>query len=143
MRHRNALEEVVKIRKSEAQLDVRAISVLSDILTKVKELYDVMGIDLEPMSVIRGDTLAEQTAWLETEIQKIESQIQELMAEIQAMSLDPDIREKMASMAGEETRKATLLGLEQLKRAFEEENVVLQAEHQRMIDMGRAPVDSR
>ena len=143
-RLREYLEQVVKIRRSEAQLDVRAISVLSDILTKVKELYDVMGIDLEPKSVIRGDTLADQTAWLENEIQGIESQIQELMAEIQAMSMDPDIREKMASMAGEETQKATLLGLEQtllgleqLKKAFEEENVVLQAEHQRMIDKGR------
>jgi hypothetical protein len=142
-RLREYLEQVVKIRKSEALLDVRAISVLSDILTKVKELYDVMGIDLEPTSVIRGDTLAAQTAWLENEIQKIESQIQELMAEIQAMSMDPDIREKLASMAGEETRKATLLGLEQLKKAFEKENVVLQAENQPMIDTGRTPVASR
>jgi hypothetical protein len=142
-RLREYFEQVVKIRKAEAQLDVRAISVLSDILTKVRELYDVMGIDLEPKSVIRGDTLAGQTAWLENEIQQIESQIREVMAEIQAMSMDPDIREKMASMAGEETRKATLLGLEQLRKAFEERNVVLQAEHQRMIDIERTPVASR
>ncbi len=140
---REYLEQVVKIRKSEAQLDVRAISVLSDILTNVKELYDVMGIDLEPKSVVRGDTLADQVAWLENEIQKFESQIKELMAEIQAMSMDPDIQEKMASMAGEETQKATLLRLEQLRKAFEEENVVLQAEHQRMIDKGRTPVASQ
>jgi outer membrane murein-binding lipoprotein Lpp len=122
---------------------MRAISVLSDLLTRVKELYDVMGVDLEPTSVIRGDTLAAQTAWLENEIQKIESQIQDLMAEIQAMSMDPDIREKMASMAGEETRKATLLGLEQAKKAFEEKNAVLQAEHPRTIDNGRTPVASQ
>jgi len=136
-------EQVVKIRKSEAQLDVRAVSVLRDILSSVKELYGLMGIDLEPKSVIQGDTLADQTAWLENEIQEIESQIQEVLAEIQAMSMDPDIREKVASMAGEETQKATLLGLEQLKKAFEEEDVVLQAEHQRMLDKGRTPVASR
>ncbi len=142
-RLREYLEQVVKIRRSEAQLDVRAISVLSDILTKVKELYDVMGIDLEPDSVIRGDTLADQTAWLENEIQNIEAQTQELMAEIQAMSMDPDIREKIASMAGEETQKGTLLGLGQLKKAFEEKYVVLQAEHQRMIDERRTPLASQ
>ncbi len=139
-RLREYLEQVVKIRKSEAQLDVRAISVLKDILTKVKELYDVMGIDLEPESVIRGDTLADQTAWLESEVEKIEAQIQELMAEIQAMSMDLDIREKVASMAGEETRRATMLGLEQLKREFEQKVVVLQAEYRRMIGEGRTPV---
>ncbi len=141
-RLREYLEQVVKIKKSEMQMDVRAISVLSDILTKVKELYDVMGVDLEPKSVIRGDTLAEQTAWLESEVQKIESQLQELMAEIQAMSMDPDIREKMASMAGEKTREGTLLELKELKKAFEEKNALLQAEHQRMIDKGRTPVAS-
>src|SRR3990172_5780467 len=109
-----------------------------------------MGVDLEPTSVIRGDTLAAQTAWLENEIQKIESQIQELMAEIQAMSLDPDIREKMASMDGED-RKATMLGLERLKKEFEEQVVVLQAECQRSMgeERGegrgerRAPVGAR
>ena len=146
-RLREYLEQVVRIRRSEVQLDVRAIPVLKDILVKVKELYDVMGVDLEPKSVIRGDTLAEQTAWLETEIQKIESQIQELMAEIQAMSLDPDIREKMASMDGEETRRATMLGLERLKKKFEEQVVVLQAECQRLMGEGRgegrAPVGAR
>ncbi len=146
-RLRAYLEQVVKIRKSEAQLDVRAISVLRDILTEVKELYDVMGVDLEPKSVIRGDTLADQTTWLENEIQKVECQIKELMAEIQAMSMDQDIREKTASMAGEGTRKATLLGLEQLKKAFEEKDAVLQAEHQRLIDdgmnSGRLPMGGR
>ena len=140
---REYLEQVVKIRKSEASLDVRAISVLSEILTKVKELYDVMGVDLEPNSVIRGETLAGQTAWLENEIEKIESQMRELTAEIHAMSMDPDIREKMASMSDEETRKATLLGLQQLRTTFEDRNVRLEAEYQRMSDKGRTPVASR
>lgn len=140
---REYLEQVVKIRNSEASLDVRAISVLSEILTKVKELYDIMGVDLEPNSVIRGETLAAKTAWLENEIEKIESQMQELTAEIHAMSMDPDIREKMASMSDEETRKATLLGLQQLRTTFEERNVRLEAEYQRMSDKGRTPVASR
>ena len=139
-RLRGFFERVVKIRKSEARLDVRAIPVLKEILTRVKELYDVMGIDLEPESVIRGDTLADQTAWLEAEIQRIEAQIQELMAEIQAMSIDPDIREKMASMTGEEAQKATMLGLERLEKELGEKSVALEADYQRMLAEGGAPV---
>ncbi len=142
-RLREYLEQAVKIRKSEAQLDVRAIPVLKEILTKVKELYGVMGIDLEPKSIIRGDTLADQTAWLETEIQKIEAQIKELMVEIQAMSMDLDIREKMACMASEEVRKTTMLGLEQLKGTFKEKSVVLRTECEAMIDEGRTPVTAK
>jgi hypothetical protein len=139
-RLRGFFEQVVKIRKSEARLDVRAIPVLKEILAKVKELYDVMGVDLQPESVIRGETLAEQTAWLEAEIQRIEAQIQELMAEIQAMSMDPDIQEKLASMAGEEAQQATTRELERLKKAFEEQSAALETEYQRLLTEGGAPV---
>jgi len=131
-RLREYLEEVVKIRRSEALIDVRAIPVLTEILAKVRELYDVMGVDLEPASVIRGDTLAERIAWLENEIQKIEAQTRELMAEIHAMITDPDIREKRASLGDEEARKVTLLGLERLKRELEEKSVALEAEQRRL-----------
>lgn len=128
------LEEVVQIRRSEALLDVRALSVLTEILEKVKELYDVMGVDLEPRSVVRGDTLAERTAWLERQIQRLEAEAREVMAEIQAMSMDPDVREKMSSMAGEETRQATLRGLERLQQAAEERILLLEAEHRRLVE---------
>ncbi len=137
---REFLEQVVKIRRSEAQLDVRAISVLSEILAKVKELYGVMGVDLEPTTVIGGDTLGEQTAWLESEIQRLESQLQELMAEIQAMSMDPDVREKMASMADEDSRKATQLALERMKQELEARRVDLAAEHERVFGTRRTTV---
>jgi hypothetical protein len=42
-------------------------------------------------------------------------------------------------MDGEETRRATLLGLEELKKQFEERIVVLKAEHRRMVDGGGTP----
>jgi hypothetical protein len=137
---RGFFEQVVKIRKSEAHLDVRAIPVLKEILNKVKELYDVMGIDLQPESVIRGETLAEQTAWLEAEVLRIEAQIQELMAEIQAMSMDPDIQEKVASMADEEAQEATAREIERVKKDLEERSAALDADYQRLLTDGGAPV---
>jgi hypothetical protein len=137
---REFFERVVKIRRSEAHLDVRAIPVLKEILNKVKELYDVMGIDLQPESVIRGETLADQTAWLEAEIQRIELQIHELMAEIQAMSVDPDVREKMASMEGEEAQRATLLELQRLKEELEARSAALKADYGRLLAGGGTPV---
>jgi hypothetical protein len=142
-RLRAYLEQVVQIRRSEALLDVRAISVLADILERVKELYDVMGVDLEPRSVIRGDTLADRIAWLEDQIRQIEAQVREVMAQIQAMSMDPDIREKMASMAGPEARQATLGRLEEVREAAEARVVLLEAEHQRLLEQGKRPAASR
>jgi len=142
-RLRAYLEQVVQIRRSEALLDVRAISVLTDILERVRELYDVMGLDLEPKSVIRGETLADQIAWLEGQIRELEDQAREVMAEIQALSMDPDIREKRASMASEDARQSTLAGLEEIRKAAEERNLLLEAEHRRLLEGGRRPVASR
>ena len=142
-RLRAYLEQAVKIRRSEALLDVRAISVLSDVLEKVRQLYEVMGVELEPGSVIQGETLAGKISWLERQIQQLESQRSEIMAEIQAMSMDPDIREKMASMAGEDARRATLLGLERLGKTFEEKTLLLEAEHARLFGERRKAATSR
>jgi hypothetical protein len=136
---RDYLEQAVKIRREETQLDMRDVSILKDILSKVKETYVVMGIDLEPQSVIRGDTLAEQIAWLEIEIGKFERQIRELRAEIHAMSMEPDIREKIASMAGDTPRRQTMLALEQRKKEFELRITGLQEEYKRLIDQDLTP----
>lgn len=140
---RQCLEDAVEIRRSEAHLDVRALSVLREILDRVKELHAVMGVDLEPAALIQGDTLAQRTAWLEDQIVKLEAQIRELMAEIHAMSLDREVREKAASMADEGARQATLLGLRRLKGDLDARSAVLEAELRRVVDAGRPAVAHR
>ena len=137
-RLREFFEEAMKIKHSEALLDVRSLPVLQDILEQVMAIYASAGIELEPDTIIRGTTMEEQMAWLEKEIQRREREIGDLRAEITAMAMNQDIREKQASMATEESRKETMESLEQNKKKCEERLLALEAEYCTLVEEGQS-----
>lgn len=133
-RQKKELEEyfqrVLQIRNAESGLDMRALPVLTEILGKVKRIYELMGIDIDPQGVIHGETLDEQIKWLESEIHRMERQSSDLRAQILAMGTDPDIREKKTTLASDTIREETLQSLRKRTQEFQEKLTVLSQQYQ-------------
>ncbi|OAD19778.1 hypothetical protein THIOM_004564 [Candidatus Thiomargarita nelsonii] len=97
--HFNAARQ---INREEIGLDRRALDKLYDILAQVEALWESMGVDIDTRLVIRGETLQEQMAWLQTENTRLEGEVEELRNELTVLSEDQDIQEKLYSLASED-----------------------------------------
>ena len=127
---------VLQIRATESGLDMRALPVLIEILGKVKRIYGLMGLDIDPQGVIHGETLEEQIEWLKSEISRMERLISDLRAQIVVMCTDPDVKEKQATLATGNTREETRRSLRKRTQELQEKLAVLSVQHQTLKEKG-------
>jgi len=86
----------------EVILAMRSLEALQDLLAKVEAVWKSMGIDCNEQSVIQGETLAEQYAWLDARIIALEEESGQVRAELMAAVNDPEYLEMVACMASSE-----------------------------------------
>ena len=81
---------------------MRSLEALQDLLAKVEAVWKSMGIDCNEQSVIQGETLTEQFAWLDARIISLEEESGQVRAELMAAVNDPEYKEMVACMASSE-----------------------------------------
>jgi hypothetical protein len=86
----------------EVALSMRSLEALRDLLAKVEAVWKSMGIDCNEQSVIQGETLKEQYAWLDARIIALEEESGQVRAELMAAVNDPENMEMVACMASSE-----------------------------------------
>ena len=86
----------------EVVLAMRSLEALQDLLAKVEAVWKSMGIDCNEQSVIQGETLTEQFAWLDARIIALEEESGQVRAELMAAVNDPEYMEMVACMASSE-----------------------------------------
>ncbi len=86
----------------EVVLAMRSLEALQDLLAKVEAVWKSMGIDCNEQSVIQGETLTEQFAWLDARIIALEEESGQVRAELMASVNDPEYKEMVACMASSE-----------------------------------------
>ena len=122
---RGYFDQVMEIRSSEKGLIKRSLSVLLDILAKAKSIWEYMGLEVRAESIIAGETLQDQIAWLDNRISSLEVQIQNLRNELLNMINDKDIKEKHACLSSDEQ-------IEKIKVQMKDRTVVFQKEIQNL-----------
>jgi len=90
------------LEDEEIVLTMRSLATLKDLLAKVEAVWKSMGIDCNEQSVIQGETLKEQYAWLDARIIALEEESGQVRAELMAAVNDPENMEMVACMASSE-----------------------------------------
>jgi len=86
----------------EIALSMRSLYALKDLLAKVEAVWKSMGLDCYEQSVIQGESLAEQCAWLEKRISELEEEEAQLRVDLMAAANDPEFREMDACLVSPE-----------------------------------------
>jgi hypothetical protein len=116
---------VRKINPKEIGLDGRSLPQLLQILDHVEAIWESMGLDIDARQVIRGETLKDQLAWLQKEIQRFEQELAEIRNDLKLLCDDPEIREQATSLRSVDPVKK---GLEEQLAQYEAEAKKLEAE---------------
>jgi hypothetical protein len=90
------------LEDEEIALTMRSLLALQDLLSKVEAVWKSMGLDFNEHAVIRGESLAEQVAWLDWRINVLEEEAGQVRAEIIAAVNDPESLEMEACLASPE-----------------------------------------
>lgn len=117
-------QEARKIVHAELGLDRRSYEKLLEIREHVKAIWDTIGLEIDARQIIRGETLSEQRAWLESEITRLEQEAIAVRNEMLTLGHNPDLQEKKAALASADT-------IAQLQRSMEEKL----AEYQKQIKL--------
>jgi hypothetical protein len=119
-------QEGGRLEDDEVSLEMRSLVILKDLLAKAESVWKSMGLDCNEHSVIQGQTLAEQSAWLDRRIAALEEEANQVRVELMAAADDPEFREMDACLASAEqidriTREleAKLDGYKQQNRELE------------------------
>ena len=86
----------------EIALSMRSLVSLKDLLAKVEAVWKSMGLDCNEQSVIQGETLAEQSVWLDTRTRELEEEAGQVRVELMAAANDPEFREMDACLTSPE-----------------------------------------
>jgi len=116
---------VRKINPREIGLDGRSLPQLLQILEHVEAIWESMGLDIDARQVIRGESLKDQLAWLQKEIQRFEQEVAEIRNDLKLLCDDPEIREQATSLKSVDSVKK---GLEEQLAQSEAEAKKLEAE---------------
>jgi hypothetical protein len=95
-------QEGGRLEDDEVSLEMRSLVILEDLLAKVESVWKSMGLDCNEHSVIQGETLAEQCAWLDRRIAALEEEASQVRVELMAAAEDPEFREMDACLASAE-----------------------------------------
>jgi len=104
----NYFLNVRKISPKEIGFDQRSLPKLLQILDHVEAIWESMGLDIDARQVIRGETLKEQLAWLQKEIQRFEQELAEIRNDLKLLCEDPEIRENETSLQSVDSVKKEL-----------------------------------
>lgn len=86
----------------EIALSMRSLVVLKELLSKVEAVWKSMGLDCNEQSVIRGESLADQCAWLDMRIRELEEEAAQVRVELMAAANEPEFREMDACLISQE-----------------------------------------
>lgn len=101
---RDYFDKSMTIKHSDIDLQTCTIEKhrLEEILEKINELYELMGLELPEETFIQGETLEEQINWLDRKINKTERDLTVVQNEITAQAGNIDIKEKEQSLSSKE-----------------------------------------
>jgi hypothetical protein len=114
------------LEDEEIALSMRSLQALKDLLAKVEAVWKSMGLDCNEHAVIQGETLAEQSAWLDSRIYALEEEAGQVRADIMAAVNDPESLEMEACLASPE--QITLINEEMSSKLawYDEQNLLLE-----------------
>jgi len=90
------------LRSSEKGFDLRSLDSLMNLLQQIDNILEQEGLFMQDRSVINGRNLNEQIKWLNTEIARLDIEINDLRNMISALATNKDIRTKMLDLSSEE-----------------------------------------
>jgi len=85
--------------------DYRSLSLLQDILAMVRAVLRNAGIDTDVALIVQGETVPEQLDWLRGSIQRLQSELDNVQAELLALLNDAKVQEQAAMLAAAPLRQ--------------------------------------
>lgn len=118
----------------EIALSMRSLVVLKDLLAKVEAVWKSMGLDCNEQSVIQGETLPEQCAWLDSRMGELEEEAAQVKVELMAAANDPEYREMDTCLASAEQIATISAEMKAKLEWYDEQNLHLE---QRLAELFR------
>ncbi|MEJ2156236.1 MAG: hypothetical protein P8X96_12920 [Desulfobacteraceae bacterium] len=115
-------QEGGRLEDDEITLGMRSLGALRDLLAKVEAVWKSMGLDCNEYSVIQGETLVEQFAWLDQRIASLEEEANQVRVELMAAANDPEFREMDACLVSAEQIEIITDALEAKLDGYKEQN---------------------
>jgi hypothetical protein len=115
-------QEGGRLEDDEVSLEMRSLVILKDLLAKAETVWKSMGLDCNEQSVIQGETLAEQCAWLDQRIAALEEEANQVRVELMAAAEDPEFREMDACLASAEQIDRIIQELEAKLDGYQQRN---------------------
>lgn len=114
------------LEDNEMTLEMRSLAILKDLLAKVEAIWKSMGMGCNEQSVIQGETLAEQCAWLHQRIGSLEEEANQVRVELMAAAEDPEFREMDACLVSAEQIARIAEALEAKLDGYKQRNLELE-----------------
>jgi len=123
----------------EVALGMRSLEALEALLGRARKIWQSMGLAWNQEAAIRGETLAERIAWLETRIAELEAEARDVQADLLAVATDPDVREKRASMSSPSVAARVTAEMEERTASLSERADELECRLERLFSIGEVP----
>lgn len=120
-------EMSIKIREEEIGLYRRPLNILLDILAGVKDIWEEMGLDINPENTIKGEILKEKIDFLEARILSLEEEVKQIRAGIYILIQDDNIKEKQSCLATEQQKTDLLKQMEDKKDYYKEQIDIMES----------------
>jgi len=110
----------------EIALSMRSLIALKDLLARVEAVWMSMGLDCNEQSVIQGETLSEQCAWLDARIRELEEEAGRVRVDLMAAANDPEFREMDACLTSPDEIERISEELNARLEWYKEQNILLE-----------------
>ncbi|MFH2057642.1 MAG: hypothetical protein ABIJ59_01935 [Pseudomonadota bacterium] len=91
--------EEIGFDENQIGFEYRSLSVLTDLLASAKVILENAGIDTNVDYIIQGDTIDEQLEWIQHSNQRLEIEIESVLAELKVLLEDKEILERAALLS--------------------------------------------
>lgn len=123
--------------KGHVNHDMRSLEGLQRILWRVETILENAGLEVNVDLVVRGDTLAGQLEWLESDLGRLEQDIEFAKSQLLVLVNDPDVARKRQILACEESHEKIQADMkkdaEKHQREADELEAALEKEFQKRI----------
>ena len=133
---RTYFDKTLEVDTKTIGYDHRPLEQLLDILSAVRAIWEVMGVDVREEMIVKGEDLAQKIEWLKKQIERLERESGLLRDRLHVLTVNQDIAEKSASMKNDEEIERITGEMESKRKAFEKEAEELKIELERFFNQG-------
>ncbi|MDF1553210.1 MAG: hypothetical protein P1P84_09120 [Deferrisomatales bacterium] len=131
-----ACADTTRLDDQEIALGMRSLPSLEGILTRVRKIWEVKGLDVNEGAAIRGETLAERMAWLTARNAELEEQATQVRGDLLVIATDADLGEKRACLRSREQIAGVTWEMEQKRQDYAAQIPALEVRLQQLFEGG-------